>query len=149
MLRYDEFGFIEEWEEEPSPPDASLEPSEPHVPMRERFPEAGADYMGGSSDGWEYRTAFTGSRLSYAYEMVKQFLAEEGYADVPLPESTEDLKLFKKPRHPQLQLFAERGYVHNPVKILFPSDPKLRNTLFLCIYNERAPGHLLRFHGLA
>ena len=114
--------------------------------MREQFPEAGSNYLGGTCDGWEYRTAFLGSRLSFAYEMLKQFLVEEGYADVPLPETTADLKLFKKPRYAQLQMFADRGYAHNPIKILFPGQ---RNTLILCVYNEREPNHLLRFHGVA
>lgn len=146
MLHYDEFGFVEEWEEESTPtaPEAAP-PSEPHVPMRVQFPEAGSNYLGGTCDGWEYRTAFTGSRLAFAYEMLKQFLEEEGYSDIPLPETAADLKLFKKPRLAQLQMFADRGYAHNPIKILFPGQ---RNTLILCVYNEQEPGHLLRFHGV-
>lgn len=146
MLQYDEFGFVEEWEVESpaSVPEEDL-PSAPHVPMREQFPEAGSNYLGGTCDGWEYRTAFTGSRLSFAYDMLKQFLTEEGYVDVPLPETAAELKLFKKPRLAQLQMFADRGYAHNPIKILFPNQ---RNTLILCVYNEREPGHLLRFHGV-
>lgn len=150
MVQYDEFGFVEEWAEEESPPsEAESLPAAPHTPMREQFPEAGSDYLGGVSDGWEYRTAFTGSKLSYVYEMVRQFLQEEGYGDVPLPETVAELKLFKKPRRAQLQLFSEKGYAHNPVKILFPTHPGQRNTLILCIYNEKEPGHLLRFHGVA
>ncbi len=147
MLHYDEFGFVEEWEVD-SPPAAADDapPSEPHVPMREQFPEAGSNYLGGSCNGWEYRTAFRGSRLAFAYEMLKLFLVEEGYADVPLPETAAELKLFKKPRLAQLQMFADRGYAHNPIKILFPNQ---RNTLILCVYNEGEPGHLLRFHGVA
>ena len=146
MLHYDEFGFAEEWEEESLPAAADVDPlSEPHVPMREQFPEAGSNYLGGSCDGWEYRTAFTGSRLAFAYEMLKQFLVEEGYGDIPLPETATELKLFKKPRLAQLQMFADRGYAHNPIKILFPNQ---RNTLILCVYNEREAGHLLRFHGV-
>ncbi len=140
MVQYDEFGFVET----PEPA-----PAGPHTPMRAEFPPAGSTYMGGSSDGWEYRSVFAGAKLSYSYEMVKQFLREEGYGDVPLPETVDDLRLFRRPRTRQLQLFGERGYVHNPVKILFPDDPRQRNTLILCIYNEKAPNHLLRFHGLA
>ncbi len=143
-MTYDEFGF----EEEASEPEVLIAPDEPHIPMREQFPEAGSDYMGGRCDGWEYRTVFAGSRLAYTYEMVRQFLQEEGYGEVPLPESAAELRLFKRPRQSQLQLFGERGYLHNPVKILFPNDSKQRNTLILCIYNEQAEGHLLRFHGV-
>jgi len=144
LLHYDEFGFAEEWEEESTPTaPETVPPSEPHVPMRVQFPEAGSNYLGGTCDGWEYRTAFTGSRLAFTYEMLKQFLVEEGYADIPLPETAAELKLFKKPRLAQLQMFADRGYAHNPIKILFPNQ---RNTLILCVYNEQEPGHLLRFH---
>ncbi len=138
-MTYDEFGF----EETSLPADM---PAEPHVPIREQFPSAGTSHLGGTSDGWEYRSVFAGSKLAYTYEMVKQFLREEGYGDIPLPETVEELKLFKRPRARQLQLFGERGYVHNPVKILFPVGQ--RNTLILCLYNEQAPQHLLRFHGL-
>ena len=140
-MPWDEFGFEETaGRREP--------PAEPHVPMRERFPPSGSNYLGGTSDGWEYCTVFAGSKLAYTYEMVKQFLREEGYGDVPLPETAEEIRLFKRPRGRQLQLFGERGYVHNPVKILFPNDARPRNTLILCVYNEQAPQHLLRFHGV-
>jgi len=116
--------------------------------MREQFPPAGSTYMGGQSDGWEYRSVFAGTKLAYTYEMVKQFLQEEGYGDVPIPETAEDLRLFKRPRGRQLQLFSEHGYSHNPVRILFPHTAQRRNSLILCLYNERAAGHLLRFHGV-
>jgi len=138
-MAYDEFGFVE----------SEAAPAEPHIPMREQFPEAGDAYLGGLSDGWEYRSAFAGSTLAHSYAMVRQFLQEEGYADVPIPMSVDELRMFRRPRARQLQLFGEHGYVHNPIKILFHSDPKKRNTLILCVYNEQAPGHLLRFHGVA
>lgn len=141
-MTYDEFGF----EETVTEPEI---PAEPRVPMREHFPPPGSEYLGGTSDGWEYRTVFAGSKLAATYEMVKQFLREEGYGNVPLPETAEELRLFRRPRGRQLQLFSERGYAHNPVKILFPADSKQRNTLILCVYNEQAPRHLLRFHGVA
>ncbi|MCS6929893.1 MAG: hypothetical protein NZM43_10420 [Saprospiraceae bacterium] len=137
--QYDEFGFLV------SEPNLS---NEPHVPMRERFPPAGTEYLGGRSDGWEYRTVFAGRTLADTFEMIRHFLQEEGYGDVPLPNNVTELRLFRRPRSPQLELFGEYGYVHNPIKILFPRDAKLRNTLILCIYNERAPNHLLRFHGV-
>jgi hypothetical protein len=140
MIAYDEFGFI-------VAPEAS-QPPEARIPIREAFPDAGTTYLGGSSDGWEYRTVFSGTNLAHSYEMVKQFLQEEGYGDLPLPKTPADLCLFRRPKRRQLCLFEEQGYVHNPIKILFPSDTKQRNTLILCLYNEQAPGHLLRFHGL-
>lgn len=143
---YDEFGFEEIIEPEVLQPEQEV-PEAPHVPMREQFPPAGSDYLGGASDGWEYRSVFTGSRLAYTYDMIRQFLKDEGYGDVPLPASADDLKLFRRPRG-QVQLFAERGYIHNPIKILFPEKPLQRGTLILCIYNEKAEHHLLRFHGV-
>lgn len=142
---YDDFGFDEMPEEITVPEEA---PAEPHVPMREQFPPAGADYLGGASDGWEYRTVFGGAKLAYTYEMVKQFLREEGYGNVPLPATAEELKLFRRPRNRQLQMFAERGYIHNPVKLLFSNMPGQRNVIIVCIYNEQIPDHLLRFHGI-
>lgn len=158
---YDEYGFPEEFSQiiEPDALDAKTTASDegsgagqddlPHTPIRAQFPEAGSNYLGGRCDGWEYRTVFGGAKLAHSFEMVRQFLREEGYADVPLPASADELRLFRRPRPGQQQLFGERGYVHNPVKILFSSDPKLRNALILCVYNEKSPGHLLRFHGLA
>jgi hypothetical protein len=142
-FHYDEFGFVEE----PAPPQEIFE-QEPHVPIREQFPEAGSAHLGGTSDGWEYRTVFGGSKLANTYNMVRQFLTDEGYGDIPLPANADELKLFRRPRNPQLQLFGERGYIHNPIKILFSNDPKQRSTLIVCLYNEKTENHLLRFHGV-
>jgi hypothetical protein len=147
-VEYDEFGFDESWSDETAAAPPHEAPAEPHVPMREQFPVAGSEYMGGQSDGFEYRSTFAGSKLAYTYEMVREFLREEGYGDVPLPETAEELRLFKRPRHPQLCFFEERGYMHNPIKILFPNPARQRNSLTVVIYNEAAENHLLRFHGV-
>ncbi len=118
--------------------------------IREDFPEAGSAYEGGTSDGWEYKITFAGSTLAYSFEMIRQFLAEEGYADVPLPRTAKELLLFKIPtRNRQILLFEDNGYVHNPVKILFPISGRKRSLLTLFIYNEGEADHLLRFHGVA
>lgn len=147
-MEYDEFGFEEHWSEaEPAPPPQEA-PAEPHVPMREQFPVDGADYMGGYSDGLVYQSTFAGSKLENTYAMIREFLREEGYGNVLLPETAAELRLFKRPRHLQLQFFEERGYCHNPIKIFFPSPTKQRNSLKLVIYNEQAENHLLRFHGV-
>ena len=115
--------------------------------LRTEFPEAGEDYMGGYSDGWEYRTVFAGRSLEATYAMIRQFLAEEGYADVPLPADVEELKCFlRKRKGRQIALFEETGYVHNPIKILVAVPKRLRFSLVLCVYNEQSPGHLVRFH---
>lgn len=115
--------------------------------LREEFPPAGSDYLGGESDGWEYKTVFSGTNLKHTYGMVRQFLEEEGYEDIPLPANAEELELFRLPtRNKQILMFEDNGYVHNPVKILFPLDRRKRSTLILCIYNEDVPKHLLRFH---
>jgi len=117
--------------------------------LRDNFPPAGSDYLGGESDGYEYRTVFAGSSLELSFSMIRQFLKEEGYGDIPLPRSAEELLLFRLPtRNRQILLFEDNGYVHNPVKILFPLDRRRKNTLILCLYNEAAPDHLLRFHGV-
>jgi hypothetical protein len=81
--------------------------------------------------------------------MVKAFLQEEGYADIPIPTTAKELRLFKKVIHTaQMSIFREIGYVHNPVKILFHPNEKRSTSLTLCLYNEQINNHLLRFHGL-
>ncbi len=117
------------------------------MPLREAFPAPGSNYLDGESDGYEYRTVFAGASLKHSYDMIRQFLKEEGYADVPLPKTVEELLLFRLPtRNKQILLFEDNGYVHNPVKILFPSDSRKRNALILCVFNEQDQQHLLKFH---
>lgn len=142
-LILDEFGF-----EEKAPDPGEAPGPIRGRPIREDFPPPGDDGLGGVSDGWEYRTIFQSATLAKAYDLLRQFLKEEGYGDIPLPADITELRRFRRPRRPQPELFEERGYVHNPVKILFPADTRQRNTLILCLYNERAEGHLLRFHGV-
>ena len=115
--------------------------------LRDEFPEAGTEYIGGTSDGHTYRLVFGGSNLDSSYGMVCQFLREEGYADLPLPRSADELEQFRLPtRNKQILLFEDNGYVHNPVKILFSPDQRKKHTLILEVYNEQADQHLLRFH---
>jgi len=115
--------------------------------MRDDFPEAGSDYMGGECDGYEYRTIFAGTSLEHSFQMIRAFLQEEGYEDIPLPKNAEELSLFRLPtRNRQILLFEDNGYAHNPVKILFPPDRRKRTALILCLYNEKDPEHLLKFH---
>ena len=118
--------------------------------LREKFPLADdPPYLGGKSDGWEYRTEFTGTTLEQTYNMLLQFLEDEGYGDVPVPDSVEELLLFKlRTRNKQILLFEGNGYVHNPIKILFDKFTKKLPKLVLCIYNENTPKHLVRFHGV-
>ena len=117
--------------------------------IREKFPsEEKAREWGGRSDGKVFVTAFRGASLEDAFELVRQFLAQEGYANVPLPADAVELEKFRfSSQNGQLLLFGENGYIHNPVKILFHNDRRKKNTLILKIYNEKAPQHLLRFHG--
>lgn len=115
--------------------------------LRDDFPPAGSDYMGGESDGYEYRTVFAGSSLEDSYAMLRQFLREEGYDDVPIPRNAKELHLFRlSTRNKQILLFEDNGYVHNPIRILFPPDRRKKNMLILCLYNESDPDHLLKFH---
>ncbi len=117
------------------------------MPIREDFPDAGSKYMDGTSDGWEFRLEFKGGSLEQTYAMVKAFLEEEGYADIPLPQDESELSLFRLPtRNKQILMFEDNGYVHNPIKILFPLNRRNKRSLILCIYNENIEGHLLRFH---
>ncbi|RME97012.1 MAG: hypothetical protein D6772_11015 [Bacteroidetes bacterium] len=114
--------------------------------MREHFPVG--EYLGGHSDGLVYESVFAGGSLQQSYDMIVAFLKEEGYGDLPLPKDVEELAHFRlKTRNRQVLLFEDNGYVHNPVKILFPTDARKKTTLHLFIYNEQAEQHLLRFHG--
>ena len=107
------------------------------MPLREDFPKTGSEYLGGESDGNIYRTTFAGSNLKSTYEMVRQFLQEEGYKEVPLPKDEAELKRFRlQTRNKQILLFEDNGYIHNPVKILFPNDGRKKTTLILELYNE-------------
>jgi hypothetical protein len=115
--------------------------------LRDDFPPAGSDYMGGECDGYEYKTIFAGASLEKSYAMVRQFLREEGYSDIPIPKDAAELALFRLPtRNRQILLFEDNGYAHNPVKILFSADGRKKNMLILCLYNENDPQHLLKFH---
>lgn len=115
--------------------------------LHDSFPPAGSEYLGGSSDGLVYRTAFAGADLSASYEMLQKFLKEEGYGDIPVPHDIQTLLKFQlRTRNKQILLFEDNGYLHNPIKILFPTDRRRKRTLLLEVYNENAPDHLLRFH---
>jgi hypothetical protein len=117
------------------------------MPIRDEFPPSGSDYLDGTSDGLVYTTIFAGSNLEATYAMVRSFLKEEGYQDLPLPADAQELLQFRLPtRNKQILLFEDNGYVHNPIKVLFPTDSRTRRKLILKIYNEKAGQHLLRFH---
>ena len=115
--------------------------------IRENFPPEGEEYMGGESNGYEYKTVFAGMSLKHSYEMIQAFLKEEGYEDIPLPKDAEELSLFRiKTRNKQIILFEDNGYVHNPIKIIFPVNRRNKRTLILHIFNDADPEHLLKFY---
>lgn len=116
--------------------------------LRYNFPTEPGEVEGGVSDGYCFRMVFGGGRYENSYQMIKAFLLEHGYGDVPVPETVTELTMFRLPqklRH-QLSLFGEDGYVHNPIKILFPPPGGRRGSLTLELHDEAAKGHLLRFH---
>ena len=117
--------------------------------IRTHFPEAGEAYDGGLSDGYVYRITFAAGRLDRTYELIRVFLKEHGYGSVPIPADTRELRAFRLPPklRQQLSLFGEDGYVHNPLRILFPREGARRGALLLELYNEAETGHLLKFHG--
>lgn len=115
--------------------------------IRDEFPPEGSDYEGGISNGWQYQVKFRGGTLQSSLDMIRSFLSEEGYGDVPLPNTADELLLFRLPtRQQQIALFGDNGYAHNPVKILFDPTEVRPRTLILCIFDEKVPQHLLRFH---
>ncbi|NJC27334.1 hypothetical protein [Neolewinella antarctica] len=115
--------------------------------LRYNFPPAGPVAEGGTSDGYCYRITFAAGKTEQTYALIVAYLTEQGYGNVPIPVDVTELKQFRLPpkmRH-QLSLFGADGYVHNPVKILFPT-PASRGALILELYDERAERHLLKFH---
>lgn len=115
--------------------------------LKSEFPRQGEEYLGGTSDGYCYQTCFAGAGLDQVLDMIREFLKEEGYGELPIPKDAEELKHFKIPtRNRQIMMFEDNGYVHNPIKILFPTDPRKTKQLILEVYDEKAPNHLLRFH---
>ena len=132
--------------DEPVPP-VNGAPQGPR-PLRHAFPAAGAEVHGGHCDGYCFRITFAGGKLERSYAMVREFLGEQGYGQLPLPADVAELRAFRLPprMRQQLSLFGEDGYVHNPLKILFPPKGGKRSSLVLELYHEGAPNHLLRFH---
>ncbi|WP_216650083.1 hypothetical protein [Lewinella sp. W8] len=132
---------------------ANFSPESREVPhsrrgLRYNFPTEPGEVEGGHSDGYCFRMVFAGGRYENSYQMVRAFLLEQGYAATPIPQTAEELSYFRLPqklRH-QLSLFGEDGYVHNPVKILYPPPGGRRGSLILELYHEAAKDHLLRFH---
>ena len=115
--------------------------------IRSDFPPDGSTYEGGKSDGWQYQVRFAGANLQATFDMIRTFLEEEGYADVLIPADAKELLHFKLPtKRDQILLFGDNGYVHNPIKILFEPNETRNRTLIVCIFNEKAARHLLRFH---
>lgn len=115
--------------------------------LRASFPTSTGEYNGGTSDGYCYQSSFAGATLEQCLSMIREYLKEEGYGELPLPKDAEELRRFRLPtRNRQILMFEDNGYVHNPIKILFPNDPRKTKMLLLEIYDENAPNHLLRFH---
>lgn len=115
--------------------------------IRAVFPPDNSNHLGGTSDGLRYRTVFGGTSLEQSYGMLRQFLAEEGYKDLPLPADGTALKLFRHPPSKKaIKLFEEYGYVHYPIKIFFHPHLSKEHTLILYIYNENTGQSLLHFH---
>lgn len=115
--------------------------------IRDNFPPYGSEAMGGTSDGLVYTTAFSGSSLEATLKLIRAFLDEQGYAEVPIPSSAAEMLAFLAPesgRH--AHLFEQPDYAHNPVRLVFPRRDRLRRKLVVELYNESAPQHLLRFH---
>ena len=64
--------------------------------IRENFPKQDdPPYEGGTSDGWEYQIAFRGGNLDASFAMIRSFLQEEGFEDLPVPMNAFELSLFK------------------------------------------------------
>ena len=134
-----------------TPASLRVVPTEAVVPsavLRHDFPAEGEERFGGRSDGYCFTVLFAAGRVAQSYDMLREFLGEQGYAGVPVPADVEELRAFRIPARlrQQLSLFTADGYVHNPLRILFPPKGGRRGALELRLYNESVSGHLLRFH---
>ncbi|MBK6606089.1 MAG: hypothetical protein IPO06_06295 [Leptospiraceae bacterium] len=101
--------------------------------FRYNFPKEGVDGF----DGYTYTKIFGGDSLDEAYDKLKEFLENNGYADIPVPNDTDELYL----------LFGsdeEESYKHNPISISF--SPYNKTEIWLTLHNEEFPNHLLMFH---
>jgi len=115
--------------------------------LRHDFPPYGSRVLGGESDGLIYRTTFAGSSIEASLDMVRTFLQEEGYADIPLPSTGDEMLAFLRPeagRPPSL--FEEPSYAHFPVRLVLPRSDRRRRRIRCELHNEGAPDSLLRFH---
>ncbi len=131
-----------------TPKKAEEEVTERLLPVREHFPAAEDSFPAGESDGKVCKVVFRGKNGEAVYDLVKAYLKDQGYADIPLPRDFAELSKFRIPaRNKQILLFEDNGYTHNPVKILFPKTGTSNKILTVELYNEAAENHLLRFHG--
>jgi len=118
--------------------------------IRSNFPSESEEILGGLSDGLVFSTIFAGTTYANSYQMILEFLKEEGFENLPVPKDFDELKMFRtKCLKNQLKLFDDIGYQHFPIKILFPELRKYpKKALLLKIYNEDIDDNLLRFFGL-
>ena len=93
-------------EEKLLPDEAASDDREPAsstlIQLKERtlsthFPAAGQHYEGGYSDGYCYRVVFSSGRFESSFNLLREFLWEEGFKEIPLPRDTEELLRFRLP----------------------------------------------------
>ena len=100
--------------------------------IKNDFPKERESYKDGTSDGWCYHIDFWADTDEEVLKSVRDFLNEEGYADVPLP-TVERLWLdYLKPVN-------GARYVWHPI-IIYASEYKT-TALELHIYNESHEEH--------
>jgi len=79
--------------------------------LRTEFPAQSEEYLGGESDGLVYTSVFAGASLAHSYEMICQFLREEGYENVPVPKDVRELAQFRlNTRNRQILMYEDNGY---------------------------------------
>ena len=104
--------------------------------IRFNFPKKGD----GESDGWVFKTGFGGNTIEDAYNKLIIFLNENGYEDIPIPKNTDELHFFADKDGNG----NDGGYEHNPIAISFSAYQT--SELWLSLFNENYPNHLLMFH---
>lgn len=106
--------------------------------IRENFPKQGeiiqTEVYSGVSDGWKLNLTFNAATYECAYINLHAFLKSEGYGDVVLPISYNELS-----KHIPQGLFAP-GFIQEPI-VIKRWVPQTGVGLWVFLHNDRHPQH--------
>ena len=103
--------------------------------IKNNFPKNMEEYKGGKSDGWCFRIDLWAETENKVIEMIKEFLNNEGYSDIPIPKAERLWWDYLRPDSNGI----EGSFIWYPIQIYQNSYKK--NAVSLFIYNENHPEH--------